>query len=56
MPHGKGTYGPKVGRPKMTPKKKTSKKIKGADGKACWKGYSYAGTKNGKDKCVKTKK
>lgn len=28
-------------------------KIKGADGKACWKGYRYAGTKNGKDKCVK---
>jgi hypothetical protein len=27
-------------------------KIKGADGKACWKGYRYAGTKNGKDKCV----
>jgi hypothetical protein len=35
-------------------KSKTSK-IKGADGKACWKGYSYAGTKNGKDKCVKSK-
>lgn len=30
-----------------------SKKIKGIDGKACWKGYKYAGTKNGKDKCVK---
>jgi len=29
-------------------------KIKGADGKACWKGYKYAGTENGKDKCVKT--
>lgn len=28
-------------------------KIKGADGKACWKGYKYAGTKNGKDECVK---
>jgi len=27
-------------------------KIKGTDGKACWKGYRYAGTKNGKDKCV----
>jgi hypothetical protein len=37
-------------------KKPATKKIKGADGKACWKGYSYAGTKNGKDKCVKTKK
>lgn len=28
-------------------------KIKGADGKACWKGYKYNGTKNGKDDCVK---
>lgn len=29
-------------------------KEQGADGKACWKGYRYAGTKNGKDKCVKS--
>ena len=28
-------------------------KVKGADGKACWKGYRYAGTEKGKDKCVK---
>ena len=35
--------------------KKMTKKIKGVDGKACWKGYRYAGTKNGKDKCVKIK-
>lgn len=28
------------------------KKMKGKDGKACWKGYRYAGTKNNKDKCV----
>lgn len=28
-------------------------KIKGVDGKACWDGYRYAGTENGKDKCVK---
>ena len=28
-------------------------KIKGADGKACWKGYRYAGTEDGKDKCIK---
>ena len=28
-------------------------KTKGADGKACWKGYEYAGTEDGKDKCVK---
>ena len=40
----------------MAAKKKPSNKIKGADGKACWKGYSYAGTKNGKDQCVKTAK
>ena len=31
-------------------------KKKGADGKACWDGYRYAGTKNGKDKCVPTGK
>jgi hypothetical protein len=31
-------------------------KKKGADGKACWDGYRYAGTKNGKDKCVPTNK
>jgi hypothetical protein len=30
-------------------------KKKGADGKACWEGYRYAGTKNGTDKCVKVK-
>jgi hypothetical protein len=28
-------------------------KQKGADGKACWTGYRYTGTKNGKDRCVK---
>jgi hypothetical protein len=27
-------------------------KIKGADGKACWDGYRYNGTEDGKDKCV----
>ena len=30
-----------------------TEKIKGADGKACWDGYRYAGTEKGKDKCVK---
>ncbi len=25
----------------------------GADGKECWKGYRYNGTKNGKDDCIK---
>jgi hypothetical protein len=33
---------------------KTSKK-KGADGKACWKGYRYSKTVGGKDVCVKVK-
>ena len=33
--------------------KNIREKIKGADGKACWDGYRYAGTENGKDKCVK---
>lgn len=28
---------------------------KGADGKRCWKGKRYAGTENGKDKCVPVK-
>jgi len=32
------------------------KKKKGADDKACWEGYRYAGTVNGRDKCVKIKK
>lgn len=30
-------------------------KQKGSDGKACWKGYRYTGTKNGKDQCVPVK-
>jgi len=29
-------------------------KEQGADGKACWKGYKYAGTEKGKDKCIKS--
>ena len=33
----------------------TGKKV-GADAKACWEGYKYAGTKNGKDICVPQKK
>ena len=32
-----------------------TEKKKGVDGKACWKGYRYAGTKNGKDVCIKVK-
>jgi hypothetical protein len=30
----------------------TEGKIKGIDGKACWPGKRYAGTKNGKDICI----
>tara|TARA_R110001592_G_scaffold898_3_gene4685 strand:+ start:3080 stop:3526 length:447 start_codon:yes stop_codon:yes gene_type:complete len=33
--------------------KNIKEKIKGADGKACWDGYRYGGTENGKDKCIK---
>jgi hypothetical protein len=36
-------------------KKANEAKVKGVDGKACWDGYRYAGTENGKDKCVKIK-
>ena len=35
---------------------KISRKKKGSDGKACWEGYRYQGTENGKDKCVKVKR
>jgi hypothetical protein len=37
---------------KYAGKKVGEEKKKGADGKACWKGYRYAGTENGKDKCI----
>jgi len=33
-------------------KKNAAGKEQGADGKACWDGFRYAGTENGKDKCV----
>ena len=36
--------------------KKPSTKKKGADGAVCWEGYRYAGTVDGKDRCVKVKK
>jgi hypothetical protein len=39
-----------------TSRDKPSTKKKGADGAVCWEGYRYAGTENGKDKCVKMKK
>lgn len=31
-------------------------KKKGSDGKACWDGYRYGGTVNGRDICTKMKK
>jgi hypothetical protein len=37
----------------LSEKKNKEGKEQGADGKACWDGYKYAGTENGKDKCVK---
>jgi hypothetical protein len=33
-----------------------AEKVKGVDGKACWKGHRYAGTENGKDICIKITK
>ncbi len=30
-------------------------KKKGSDGKGCWDGYRYGGTKDGKDICIKIK-
>jgi hypothetical protein len=45
-------------RPSKTKENKAmseAEKKKGADGKACWKGYRYAGTEKGKDKCVPVK-
>lgn len=45
------------GKDESVSESKNSKgKEKGIDGKACWKGYKYAGTENGKDKCVKEQK
>jgi hypothetical protein len=33
----------------------SSGKKEGADGKPCWEGYRFAGTKNGTDKCIKVR-
>lgn len=41
---------------KLTASITETEKKKGKDGKACWKGYRYAGTENGKDVCVPVKK
>ena len=35
---------------------KPNQKKKGADNKACWEGYRYGGTVNGKDICTKVKR
>jgi hypothetical protein len=35
---------------------KPNQKKKGADDKACWEGYRYGGTVNGKDICTKVKR
>jgi hypothetical protein len=43
----------KISSGKLFEAKNKEGKEQGADGKACWKGYKYAGTENGKDKCVK---
>ena len=37
-------------------REKPSTKKKGSDGKACWDGYRYGGTVNGRDVCTKMKK
>ena len=52
--HEKGTSCPKpfLTGAKSCENRKNEEKIKGADGKPCWKGYRYAGTENGKDKCI----
>ena len=36
----------------LNEKKNKAGKEQGADGKACWDGHKYTGTKDGKDKCV----
>ena len=48
------TYGiqVKIGEEELEEKKNKAGKEQGADGKACWDGYKYAGTEDGKDKCV----
>jgi len=50
-PFKMGSYPMHYGTSPMT-KKNAEGKEQGVDGKACWDGYKYAGTENGKDKCV----
>ena len=40
-------------KPDIDEAKNKDGKEQGGDGKACWKGYRYEGTEDGKDKCVK---
>ena len=40
----------KTSKPKLSQNNENKKK--GADGSPCWRGYRYAGTENGKDKCI----
>ena len=44
---------PDCGKPSWRTLDETEKK-KGKDGKVCWQGFRYAGTEDGKDKCVPT--
>ena len=41
---------------KMLSAKNAQGKKVGSDKKACWEGYRYQGTVDGKDRCVKVKK
>jgi hypothetical protein len=41
---------------KLLQTKNAQGKKVGADNKACWSGYRYSGTVNGKDICTKVKK
>jgi hypothetical protein len=43
-------------KPVKLPQTNTQGKKVGADNKACWSGYKYSGTQNGKDICTKVKK
>ena len=52
--NGKTMYRDGLNERPMTEKPGTKKK--GSDGKACWEGYRYGGTVNGRDVCTKMKK
>jgi hypothetical protein len=43
-------------KPVKLPQTNQQGKKVGADAKACWQGYKYQGTQNGRDICVKVKK